>query len=260
MKQYLQERQKRERISLLTGVVLTVGVHVLAAAFLVFNGVKYIWPPPAESSFVLDFSEEDEPVPIVQQRGNQPSAEQVDPTRPIELVQRSESPYEGSSRNLTPESAADPHGDVEVPQPKQEEVLNPRASFPGMSKKDTSLTSPHSAGEASSEFKGGQADGNTANGKVDGTVNAKVKGRNVVGLLPKPAYSVQKSGIVVVEITVDNYGNVTTARAGVEGTTVTDKTLWNEARKAAMETHFNISASAPATQTGTITYTFRLVQ
>lgn len=241
----------------MTGVALTVGVHVLAAAFLVFNGVKYIWPPPAESTFLLDFSEEEETL-LPQLQGAQPRAEQVDPTKPIELVQRSESPYEGANPNLTAASAPDPHGDVEVPQPKQEVALDPRASFPGMSKKDTSFTAPHSGNKASSDFKAGQPDGNTAKGKTEGTVNAKVKGRNVIGLIPKPAYNIQESGVVVVEITVDNYGNVTSALAGVEGTTTLNSTLLNEARKAAMETHFNMSASAPATQTGTITYTFRL--
>ena len=64
--------------------------------------------------------------------------------------------------------------------------------------------------------------------------------------------------MVVVQIKVDQYGNVKEAIPGVEGTTVTDKNLWNAARKAAMETHFNMSADAPALQQGTITYRFKL--
>ena len=89
--------------------------------------------------------------------------------------------------------------------------------------------------------------------------NAKLSGRTVDGTLPKPTYGVAADGVVVVDIWVDNYGTVTKALAGAEGTTVTDKTLWQEARKAAMKAHFNMSADAPALQKGTITYTFKIV-
>lgn len=257
MEPYLIERQKQERLSLVTGIVLAVAAHVLASVLLVFNGVKYIWPPPQESSFVIDFSEE-EPLQNIITRGTQPRAEEVDLTRPVELVQRSESTYQGTAANLTPATAPDDFGEVEVPAIKQEETLDPRASFPGMSRKDTSLTAPHSASNASSTYKAGQPDGNTVKGKADGSATAHLKGRNVLGNIQKPVYNVQESGIVVVEIRVDNYGKVISAMPGAEGTTVTDKTLWAEARKAAMETHFNQSADAPATQVGTITYIFNL--
>ena len=57
---------------------------------------------------------------------------------------------------------------------------------------------------------------------------------------------------------MDQYGNVTEAVPGVEGTTVTNTALWNAARAAAMKAHFNMSADAPVLQTGTITYKFKL--
>ena len=95
-------------------------------------------------------------------------------------------------------------------------------------------------------------------GETSGEPTAKVPGRSVNGTLPSPSYSVQAAGKVVVEIWVDNYGNVQKAVAGVEGTTATDKALWQAARKAALGAHFNMSADAPALQKGTITYIFRL--
>ena len=76
--------------------------------------------------------------------------------------------------------------------------------------------------------------------------------------MPKPSYATQTEGIVVVQVKVDQYGNVTEAIPGAEGTTVTDKTLWNAARNAAMKTTFNMDANAPAVQSGTITYIFKL--
>ncbi len=258
MKEYIRERQKQEKTARMVGLVLAASLHILACVFFVFKGIKYIYPPPPESTFLLDFT--DEPVQIRQQfRGTQPQAEEIDRTKPIELIQKSESPYEATAKNnLTTATKPDDFGDVETPAVEQENALDPRASFPGMSKKDTSLTAPHGASEASDKFKAGQAAGNTNTGKTDGTPNARVKGRSTVGALPRPAYNVQNEGIVVVSIWVDNYGKVTKAQAGADGTTVTDKALWAAARNAAMNTKFNNATDAPALQEGTITYIFKL--
>jgi hypothetical protein len=122
--------------------------------------------------------------------------------------------------------------------------------------KDT--LAPQTAHEISDALKAGHAQGNTKTGETSGEPNAKLAGRSVNGTLPKPSYGVQAAGKVVVEIWVDQYGTVQKAVAGAEGTTVTDKTLWNEARKAALGAHFNLSSDAPALQKGTITYIFKL--
>ena len=252
-------RQKREKNAKLTGILMTVALHLCALVLVSFSGLKYIYPPPQEQSLLIDFSEE--PELITQQlQGQEPLAEEVDLDRPVELAQKSESPVQSERENLTPETKPDTFGDVEVPtpEPKEEPALDPRAAFPGMAKKDTTLTAPHGAAEASNTFKAGQAKGNTDNGRTDGKPNAHVKGRNTVGNIPRPVYNVQESGIVVVDIWVDNYGNVVKAVPGGDGTTVVDKTLYAAARKAAMETHFNMNADAPAMQEGTITYYFNL--
>lgn len=258
MKEYIREREKQEKTSRMIGAALSLGITLCAILFCSFTGFRYLYPPPQENTFVIDFTEEIETV--TQHRdGNQPQAEEIDLTRPIELVQRSESPYEAhTSQNLTPATAPDPHGDVEVPVPPEEPKLDPRAAFPGMAKKDTSLTAPHSAEEASGTFKAGQPDGNTDKGQTTGAPNAHLKGRNVVGTLPKPAYKSQETGKVVVTVWVDQYGTVKKAQAGAEGTTVTSTELWTAARNAAMNTHFNMKADAPVLQEGTITYIFTL--
>ena len=84
-----------------------------------------------------------------------------------------------------------------------------------------------------------------------------MKGRSVIGNIPRPVYNVQERGIVVVDIVVDNYGNVVRATPGGEGTNVLDKNLYAAARNAAMDTHFNMSADAPAMQEGTISRILR---
>lgn len=259
MKQYERDRKQRESVAVMAGLVLTVGLHVFACVFFYFKGIKYIWPPPAEQTFLIDFTEEEEEKVKPRQTGTQPRSETADKSKPLELVQKSQSPYVAKNeKNLTPATKQDDFGDVDTPEVKQEAKLDPRAAFPGMSKKDTTLTAPHTATEGSAEFKAGQPKGNTEKGKTEGSPNAHLKGRNVVGGLARPRYDVQKDGVVVVTVWVDQYGTVQKAQAGAEGTTVVDDKLWAAARKAAMDTHFNMSADAPALQQGTITYVFNL--
>ncbi|MBO4475173.1 MAG: hypothetical protein J5737_00415 [Bacteroidales bacterium] len=259
MKQYLRERHERERNSVLTGIVLTVTVHVCAALLVSFSGIKYLYPPPAENSFLIDF-EQEELAKVEQKTGKDPKGEDVNPDEKVELVQRSESPNVSRKPNTTPATKPDTHGDVEVPDPnKPDETLDPRASFPGMSKKDTTHTAAHGATEGSTTFKPGQPTGNVNKGNTDAKPNAHLEGREVDKAgLKKPVYTSQESGKVVVKIWVDQYGKVQKAVPGADGTTVTDKALWTAARNAALETGFTMSASAPPLQEGTITYIFNL--
>ena len=261
MQPYQRSRIKREKAARVTGVVATLGIHALALVVLLTSGLKYLDPPPPErTSLVIEFEEEVlANRPMITRVGQEPQAEEIDLEREVELVQKAEAPTVSDRPNVTPATRPDTHGDVEQTKPPVEEPkLDPRASFPGMSSKDNDATTPHSAAEAAEGFKAGQPDGNTPEGKTEGHANAHVKGRTVMGTLHKPDYDFQKEGIVVVQIKVDQYGNVTEAIPGAEGTTVTDKNLWTAARNAAMKTSFNQSANAPALQTGTITYIFKL--
>ena len=259
MKQYIRERKERERNSVITGVVMTVVVHLCALCLISFSGIKYLYPPPPESTFLLDFEED---IELIEQKpGREPRGEDVDLEKNIELIQRSESPNKSTKPNTTPATKPDDHGDVAVDEPKREEEpeLDPRATFPGMAKKDSTTTTPHSSNDDSNNYKPGQPNGNTGKGNTDGTPNAHLEGRYVDKAgLKKPVYASQESGKVVVKIWVDQYGKVQKAVPGADGTTVTDKALWTAARNAALETGFNMSANAPALQEGTITYIFNL--
>ncbi len=255
MKPFLRDRQKDAKVSTVTGIVLTVSVHVLACLFCAFTGIKYIYPPPQEQTFLIDFTEEESRPIRRQNSGRQPQAEEIDRTKPIELTQRSDSPHRSEKSNKTAEARPDDFGDVETPVQKEE--INKNALFPGMSRKDSS-NAPHSATDPKNEFKAGHPKGNTASGKTEGEPNARLKGRNTLGAIPKPAYSEQDEGTVVVDIWVDNYGNVTKAVPGGKGTNVSNSRLWAAARAAALKTHFNQSSDAPALQQGTITYKFKL--
>ena len=124
-------RQSTERKGVVIGVVLTAGVHACAIALVSFTGLKYIYPPPEEQAMLIDFS--DDATAFVEERyGSEPQAAEVDLEEAVNFVQRSTSPEVADRENLTPETAQDDFGDVDVPSPEPEQpALDPRAAFPG---------------------------------------------------------------------------------------------------------------------------------
>ncbi len=259
MSDYRQDRKKQDTEGKVIGIVLTVAIHLCILVFGVFSGIKYLYPPPQEQSFVIDFSEQPEEKPMEVLNGSQPRAETIDRTKGLELVQQSKAQEKGSRQNEAREATVDDFGDVEKYEPPREKPINNRALFHAPdNKSDKDTLAPQTAAEPDRELRAGHASGNTAKGKLTGSPNARLKGRSTVGVLPKPAYTEQISGRVVVTIWVDQYGSVQKAVAGTEGTTISDKKLWTAARNAALESHFSPSGDAPALQEGTITYIFNL--
>ena len=260
MEQYLRERERLEKKSRVTGVALTVSVHIALLICCFIAGFTYMDPPPPEQEQILiEFDEPEIRKPKQVWNGTRPRAVEPDPKKDINLVQRSEAQNPGTKSNEAPEAKVDEFGDVDVPEPKREKEIDRRALFSAADNKTQKDTlAAQTAHKVSDALKAGHAQGNTKTGETSGEPNAKLAGRSVNGTLPRPSYAVQKDGTVVVDIWVDNYGNVQKAVAGAQGTTVTDKTLWQAARKAALGAHFNMSADAPALQKGTITYIFKL--
>lgn len=77
---------------------------------------------------------------------------------------------------------------------------------------------------------------------------------------PAPKYLCNEQGTVVVQISVDRNGTVTTANPGIKGTTNTAKCLLDQAQIAAMNTKWQSDNTAPNTQVGKIIYNFKLTQ
>ena len=258
--QYIRERERQEKLSRRGGAVFTVIVHTALLVCFFHAGFTYLDPPPPEKELILiEFDEPDIERPRQTWNGSRPQAVMPDPSKAINLVQRSEAQHEGTKSNEAPEATVDDFGDVDIVEPKREKEIDRRALFHAADNKtDKDTLAQQTADKVSESLKAGHAQGNTKTGETAGEPNAKVPGRSVNGTLPRPSYGVQAAGKVVVQIWVDNYGNVQKAVAGAEGTTVNDKTLWQAARKAALGAHFNMSADAPALQEGTITYVFRL--
>ena len=257
---HLQERERQEKRSRATGIVLTSVMHAGLAASLFVTGFTYLDPPPPEKEMILiEFDQPEIETPRQIWNGTRPQAEEPDPTKPTNLVQQSEAQNEGTETNEAPEAQVDDFGDVDIKDPAPKKEIERRALFRTADNKTSKDTlAAQTAREVSDALKAGHAQGNTRTGETSGEPNAKLAGRSVNGTLPRPSYNVQASGKVVVAIWVDNYGQVQKAVPGVEGTTVSDKNLWQAARKAALGAHFNMSADAPPMQEGTITYIFNL--
>ncbi|MDR3350423.1 MAG: TonB family protein [Prevotellaceae bacterium] len=165
---------------------------------------------------------------------------------------------------LTSSSGANAYGDVERYDPAPDTTitpLNPYAVFnPSMANDGGAPQQGATAALISADvFKGGGDDTQTEKSAATklGDPSFSLTGRSIVGEIPHPEYSQNLQGRVVVEISVDREGQVTSAKAGVKGSTVSNAALWNAAKEAALKTRFT-SSPTELVQYGTITYVFRL--
>ena len=247
--------RRKERSARIIGATATVLFHALLLLVCISAGVKAHYQPPQETGLLLDFTQE-EYTPIEVEAGNVPKAEDARPENDIILAQRSQAQTVAEEPAVGKEATAEGEGDVETYEPERTEI-DTRALFASASNKSDTLTA-QTAERVSEALKAGVPQGNTRYGDTDNSPKANLKGRNVMGSLPFPDYTVNKEGRVVVRIMVNQYGKVTNAVPGASGTTVQDKSLWDAAEKAAYKAIFNVNASAPAVQEGTITYIFKL--
>lgn len=95
-----------------------------------------------------------------------------------------------------------------------------------------------------------------ANEGVGGYGSFNLNGRSIgAGGLPRPAYTIQEEGRIVINITVDPKGNVIFAEVG-RGTNIDNASMRKSALEAARKAKFN-SISGANNQSGTITYVYK---
>ena len=130
MKQYLAEREKREKTSRVAGVALTVVLHCILFGCCFLMGFSYLYPPPPEKEQILiDFSEFEVETPRQTLDGSRPSAVRPRPEEDINLVQKSEAQNVGTESNEAPEATGDEFGDVDIVEPPREKEIDRRALF-----------------------------------------------------------------------------------------------------------------------------------
>lgn len=99
----------------------------------------------------------------------------------------------------------------------------------------------------------------SGSGSGKGNGNYQLGNRKALNT-PRPKYTCNEEGVVVVQISVDKSGTVTNANPGVRGTTNSAKCLLDQAKIAAMNTKWQADAAAADTQVGKIIYNFKLTQ
>ena len=121
-----------------------------------------------------------------------------------------------------------------------------------------------SSGRGASQGTAATGTGNqgSTNGSVLSSGNSSyggysLSGRTVKGSLPRPSYSIQEDGVVVVKIIVNPKGSVISATISLQGTNTDNQILRNAALDAARQAKFN-TIGGTQNQTGTITYRYQL--
>jgi TonB family protein len=140
---------------------------------------------------------------------------------------------------------------------REQDIQNRVAGAFGIGNADTDSqgSGTVAAGNEGSPFGNSDTGPNTGVGGFGGTFN--LSGRTIRGGgLPRPTYTIQDEGTIVVNITVDPRGDVIMAEIG-RGTNIDNSSMRSSTLEAAKRAKFN-SITGTNNQTGTITYKYSL--
>lgn len=257
------------------GILGTFIIHNIILLILLFTYISLSKPTPSEGGILINFGDvETAGGPAELPLNNQPETaantpeQQTKPDKEEGLLTQDfeEAPAVKTATVKKPiEKKPEPKPIQAKPTTVKKPVEKPRTvnSKALYSNKGQSTTE---SGSSEGIYKGsgnmGDPNGtpesdNYSKGLGGSGIGFNLNGRNPIHL-QKPAFTVLKEGIVVVEITVDRSGSVISATPGIKGSTIVDNTLYAAAKKAAMESKFNLKNDSPERQVGTITYHFKL--
>ena len=237
--------------------ICTAVIMLLVALVLISFGYDPPDPPIPEEGVEVnignsDFGSGDDPQPAsepVQQTAaaspNRIATQNSEPTPSLDASQN-------QGNTVAPQPAEQP-----VAMPKEPEI-NRNALFPGRRNQSSGSGSQgQSTGSGDQGKPNGTQTSNNYNGNGGGNGNFSLAGRSSVAL-PRPEYSSNNQGTVVVSIWVDRQGKVTRAEYQPKGSNTSDGYLVSQAISAARKARFNADAAAPEEQKGTITYIFKI--
>ena len=259
------------------GLAGTVMVHVLILLFFIFTGLTHMVPKP-EQGILVNFgnssvgSGETEPIesgnPNTTTDIEEPVQSTSEPTPPTPTSNEQLATQDNTETIEVPEEDEDKQQQKEEPQPTQEEPKEPKPeiSDPLKNALDKLKNSGQQGGSEGDDNNAtgnkGQEDGDKNGGEYTGNLGGGGDGNYNLGnrkalTKPRPAYTCQEEGTVVIEVRVDRNGKTVDAKVA-RGTTNYADCLTRQARKAAMDTKWQAKPDAPFTQIGTITYRFIL--
>lgn len=283
--------EKKNRIK---GILGTIVFHLGLLLLLLFLALRTPLPLPGEEGVLVNLGFDETGMGLEQQEQPaptepllQPVPSQQEPEEEEYLVQDiEEAPAikkkkveekKKEPEKVNPKPEPEPVKEViNEPEPEPKPQPDPKAMYKGKSKTTAQGGQEGQTGQPGDQgipngtpgaptYKGAGGEGaGTGNGTGTGTgtgdgagdgISYSLGGRGSL-MLHKPSYDSKEQGKVVVTIKVDKQGNVTSAMAGAKGTNVSDQTLWQLAKDAALRSQFIADPNAPDTQVGTITYNF----
>lgn len=251
--------------------VLTAGVFTLLLFLMVILGFTTPLPLPAEQGILINFGDDDAGIGQVEPQPTREVQKQPETSQPTPVEQTDEPEQMTQNYEEAPAVQAkkpEPEQPKEKTEPKKEEEKPKEDPKPVVDRralwgKNRNTESTNSEGDAGGTGNQGDPTGdeNTKNRSLGSGLGEGVSfdldGRMAVSL-PMPKLNQQKEGTVVVEVTVDRNGKIIAAKPGVKGSTTLDSYLLDLAKRAALQSKFNLKEDAPSRQVGTITYVFRL--
>ena len=234
----------------LIGLIVSIVAHGLLILCLLLMGLRYPDPPPPELGVEMDmgeFSDVGTDSEHAAEGGEDLSSESSyanDDNN--ELTQQSEDVPLTSKKTPSPTKNKKKPKDNVKPQSEETKIDQNALFTKGRVKKGSGGST--GVGEGSGKGSGGEGGGSG--------ISFSLAGRGSKSL-PGPTATSPETGNIVVEIRVDQEGDVVFAKAVWKGTTLTDTNLWRRCEQAAKKSEFTANPDAPELQKGTITYIFR---
>lgn len=263
----------KEKISGYIGSLIFCAIMLLILWFSVLKTIV----PEKEAGILVNFGTVDEAFGEIEPWNQGSNDASSVPEIPAEIL--SPEPQPVIAQNLEQTVSIDTEKKkIEEEKRKQEQLLKEQERQAELERKrkeeaqqqaiNSQVAGAFGAGSASSAGQGaetgqgnqGSSQGNSDQGDYTGVGrygDFSLTGRRLGPEgLPRPAYSVQEEGVIVVDITVDKNGNVISAIVG-KGTTIDNTTLRRSALEAAGKAKFN-AISGNENQSGKITYRYYL--
>ena len=234
----------------LIGLIVSIVAHGLLILCLLLMGLRYPDPPPPELGVEMDmgeFSDVGTDSEHAAEGGEDLSSESSyanDDNN--ELTQQSEDVPLTSKKTPSPTKNKKKPKDNVKPQSEETKIDQNALFTKGRVKKGSGGST--GVGEGSGKGSGGEGGGCG--------IAFSLAGRGSKSL-PLPTATSSENGSIVVEIRVDQEGNVVFAKAVWKGTTLTDTNLWRRCEQAAKKSKFTAKPDALELQPGKITYIFR---
>lgn len=242
------------------GLVATVFFHGLLLLAFIFWGFSAPDPPPAEEGILINFGNSETGLGDIEPVGNEnPQTQSNASASENEILAQNfeESVYLKDPKKNKKENVQTPDPKTDEKEEKKEQQVNQNALFPGNQNNSSGQGNTQGNGNQGSPDGSPNSNNYTGSGQGNNGSSWSLSGRNNKAL-PKPKYTGNEQGKVVVEIFVDQNGKVVKANTGYKGTTTSNQALRQAAYDAAMNAKFDTKNDAPEVQRGTITYIFEL--